>query len=65
MTKPAPGVHRRSWGRVIGRFGIALVCIMFSGSMTNAGISGDLPALFALFALALLIWAFLGLRRTR
>jgi hypothetical protein len=44
---------------------LALALIMISGSAHNAGLVGLIPSMFALVALAVLVWAVLGLRRTR
>jgi hypothetical protein len=61
-----PVAHpKRSWGRVLGRFVLALVLIMISGSARNAGLVGYVPDLVAIASLVALVWAVLGLRRTR
>lgn len=61
MTDRTQVRRRISPLRMIGRFALALLAIIISGSLSNAGVVGAIPDLFALFALALLVWAIVGL----
>jgi hypothetical protein len=53
--------RRKSWARVAGRFALALLLIIVSGSVTNAGYVGQLPVLISFLSIAALIWAVVGL----
>jgi hypothetical protein len=46
---------------MVGRFALALLVIIVSGSLTNAGITSMVLDVFALFGLVLLTWAVVGL----
>ena len=66
---PPPGwqvwaKERRPAIRIVGRFALALLLIMISGSAYNAGVDRALSDVLTAGSLGAIGWAFAGFRRT-
>lgn len=46
--------------KLLGRWALALVLIILSGSMSNAHVVGHLPVLVAFLSIVALVWAIVG-----